>query len=547
MRHGGHFFRILLTAVLLLGLLPLNIWAAEGQSAGEATVLFTHDLHSCFYPRVQEGGEERGGFARLAAALTEERTGHPDALTVDAGDFSSGSLVQTLSTTRAPELVTLGAMGYDAVTAGNHEFDNGPLGFGEMLTAAGRGGGALPALVMANYRPAEDDPNRLDLQRAMAAYGVQEYLLLERGGVTYGIFGLMGQDAHASAPTSSFVLEDPAQAAQRCVSRLEEQGAEFIICLSHSGTSQTSASEDEDLARAVPEIDLIVSGHTHTTLPEPIVVGDTYIVSAGSNCENLGSITLSWNGAGEKTLEEYRLIPIDGTAGEDPEISALARDWKEQVDIGYLGSYGLTYDQVLTRSDFFLPLPQAGVQDGNALGELTADSFAWAARTIAGLPEGEPLIALTADGVLRALEQRDSTLRRCAQCIADWQREFFREGPQMLRPMRLSDVARELGLHESTISRAVREKYLQCSRGVYPMSYFFSRSATAQTDGAEVGAAAAKALLCRLVEREDKGRPLSDQKLCEAMAELGCPISRRTVAKYREELNIPSASGRKWN
>ena len=77
MRRKGHFFRILLTAVLLLGLLPLNIWAAEGQSAGEATVLFTHDLHSCFFPRVQEGGEERGGFARLAAALAEERTGHP--------------------------------------------------------------------------------------------------------------------------------------------------------------------------------------------------------------------------------------------------------------------------------------------------------------------------------------------------------------------------------------------------------------------------------------------------------------------------------------
>ena len=69
MRYRDHFFRILLTAVLLLGLLPLNIWAAEGQSAGEATVLFTHDLHSCFFPRVQEDGEERGGFARLAAVL----------------------------------------------------------------------------------------------------------------------------------------------------------------------------------------------------------------------------------------------------------------------------------------------------------------------------------------------------------------------------------------------------------------------------------------------------------------------------------------------
>lgn len=151
-----------------------------------------------------------------------------------------------------------------------------------------------------------------------------------------------------------------------------------------------------------------------------------------------------------------------------------------------------------------------------------------------------------AENVLRALEQRDSTLRRCAQCIADWQKDFFAEGPQKLRPMRLSDVANELELHESTISRAVREKYLQCSRGVYPMSYFFVRSATAQTGGDEVGAEAAKALLSRLVDREDKSRPLSDQKLSEAMAELGCPISRRTVAKYREALNIPSASGRKW-
>ena len=152
-----------------------------------------------------------------------------------------------------------------------------------------------------------------------------------------------------------------------------------------------------------------------------------------------------------------------------------------------------------------------------------------------------------AEGVLRALEQRDSTLRRCAQCIADWQKDFFREGPQKLRPMRLSDAADALGLHESTISRAVREKYLQCGRGVYPMSYFFSRSATAQTGESEVGAEAAKALLSRLVAQEDKSRPLSDQKLSEAMAELGCPISRRTVAKYRQALNIPGASGRKWN
>lgn len=150
-----------------------------------------------------------------------------------------------------------------------------------------------------------------------------------------------------------------------------------------------------------------------------------------------------------------------------------------------------------------------------------------------------------ADSVLRALKQRESTLLRCAQVIADHQQEFFHTGAQGLQPMRMADVAQALQVHESTISRTVRNKYMQCCRGVYPMNYFFSRSATTKDTGAVVGATAARALLQRLVERENKSRPLSDQKLSEKMAELGCPISRRTVAKYREELRIPNASCRK--
>ena len=141
------------------------------------------------------------------------------------------------------------------------------------------------------------------------------------------------------------------------------------------------------------------------------------------------------------------------------------------------------------------------------------------------------------------MEQRESTLLRCAQVIVQRQAAFFREGAGGLAPLRLSDVAEELGLHESTVSRAVREKYLQCGRGAYPLHYFFSRNAASQ--GGPVGGKAARALLRRLIDREDKICPLSDQKLCQAMAELGCPISRRTVAKYREEFGIPGASGRK--
>jgi len=150
-----------------------------------------------------------------------------------------------------------------------------------------------------------------------------------------------------------------------------------------------------------------------------------------------------------------------------------------------------------------------------------------------------------AENVLWAIGQRESTLLRCAQVIADRQSGFFRQGPQALLPLRLADVAQELDVHESTVSRTIREKYLQCRLGVYPMHYFFSRAATTEDHNQGMGGTAARALLRQLIDRENKAVPLSDQKLCEQMAAANCPVSRRTVAKYRDEMNIPPASGRK--
>ena len=257
---------------------------------------------------------------------------------------------------------------------------------------------------MSNYKPARENPDQLEIQRAMAAYGVQDHMLLERGGVTYGIFGLMGVDSHDCAPTSGFELGDMVSNAQRCVDELEELGAEFIICLSHSGTDEEpKKSEDEQLAKAVDGIDVIVSGHTHTTLSEPIVVEDTYIVSAGPYCENLGCITLRWDGeTGEKELADYRLVPIDESLPEDSGIASLVEGWKGQVSTGYLSQYGLTYDQVLTESAFDLPLPKSGVQTGNPVGELVADAFQWAVWNLEGDPPDVDTVTVTADGVLRA-------------------------------------------------------------------------------------------------------------------------------------------------
>lgn len=150
-----------------------------------------------------------------------------------------------------------------------------------------------------------------------------------------------------------------------------------------------------------------------------------------------------------------------------------------------------------------------------------------------------------ANYVMWAVGQRESTLLRCAQAIADAQTEFFRFGARALAPLRMAEVAQELAVHESTISRAVREKYLQCAHGLYPMGYFFSRPASTDETQCSMGSAAAKELLRQLINGEDKTAPLSDQKLCQRMAAQKCPISRRTVAKYRDELGIPSAGGRK--
>ena len=145
--------------------------------------------------------------------------------------------------------------------------------------------------------------------------------------------------------------------------------------------------------------------------------------------------------------------------------------------------------------------------------------------------------------VVRSIEQRRSTLLQCAEHILELQEDFFRHGPGHLKPMSLADIAQRVGVHESTVSRTVKDKYIQCASGVYPLSYFFSRGLKGSADAASPDAA--KALLKKLIAGEDKKKPFSDQKLCELMSREGCELSRRTVAKYRDELGIPSTTGRK--
>ena len=156
-----------------------------------------------------------------------------------------------------------------------------------------------------------------------------------------------------------------------------------------------------------------------------------------------------------------------------------------------------------------------------------------------------------AEWVKQCVTQRGKTLMQVSRAILEHQEEFFTFGPAHLSPLRLADIAQELDIHESTVSRAVSKKYLQCSWGVYPMNYFFSRSVAVQEssgneNGAQsVTAADIKRVLREIIEEENKKKPYSDRLLGEKLAERGISISRRTVAIYREEEGIADASGRK--
>jgi len=146
--------------------------------------------------------------------------------------------------------------------------------------------------------------------------------------------------------------------------------------------------------------------------------------------------------------------------------------------------------------------------------------------------------------LIQTIEQRRRTMVKVMECIVRKQREFFEKGTAFLRPLTLQQVASEINMHESTVSRVTTNKYVQTPRGVFELKYFFS-SSLATADGGEVSAKSAKDRIRRIIEAENSRQPLSDQKIADILKNEGLNIARRTVAKYREQLGILPARMRK--
>ena len=151
----------------------------------------------------------------------------------------------------------------------------------------------------------------------------------------------------------------------------------------------------------------------------------------------------------------------------------------------------------------------------------------------------------SAQWIIEAIEQRKSTLLKVAKAIVRHQEDFFEKGSLYLRPLPMSKIADEVGVHLATVSRAVSGKYLQCSWGVLPLRKFFS-GGTEDVNGEAHSWEAIRVKLQQIIDDEDKTKPLNDDQIREKLAEQGIPnLARRTVAKYRKLMSIPTARFRK--
>ena len=403
---------VVLTIAMLMPLAQaVTVKAADDTK--QIDVLFTHDTHShldSFSTIVNGEQKEVGGFAKIKTLINEKKKEDPDTLILDGGDFSMGTLIQTVYDTEAAELRMLGYLGYDVTTFGNHEFDYRSQGLANMLKAAKSSGETLPEIVVCNVdwdsmEKAGLNDGQKQIQSAFETYGVKDYVMVQKGDVKIAVVGVFGKDALECAPTCELSFKDPVEAVKKTVEEIKKnEEADMIACVSHGGTwEDESKSEDELLAKAVPDLDLIISGHTHSELQEAIQHGNTYIVSCGEYGRNLGSLSMTQNSDGRWDLSSYELIPVSEDVKADKVTQERIDALMDTVDTNYLADFGYTRKEVLAQNDVeFNSLEEMGTEHKELnLGDIMADAYVYAVEN-SEYYDGDPVdVAVVPSGTVR--------------------------------------------------------------------------------------------------------------------------------------------------
>ncbi len=402
----GFVVRLLQVSLLIVAL-------GHAAMAGEQrlTIVHTNDLHSHllgfspngdYTPQTTGDDGTVGGWSRIASVIAGVKAARSNpVLVLDAGDFTMGTLFQTVAREEALELMVMKEMGVDVTTLGNHEFDFKPEGLARIIGSAARKS-AMPEIVASNVIFDRDDARDDLLEAQFRAGRVKPYTVLERGGLKIGIFGLLGKDADESAPFAKPVtFGDTAEYARTMVGKLRDgENADIVICLCHDGlTGDPGKSEDRQLARDAPGIDVIISGHTEFLLPEPIVESGTIIVHANVYGQRVGILDLVVKSTGTE-LESYDYMAIDDRIAGDERTDALIGSAVDTVNRLALKPHDLEFGQVIAETGFDL----VQREHESTIGNLVTDSIRWAADRIeydVADPASRAAVAVHSNGVIR--------------------------------------------------------------------------------------------------------------------------------------------------
>ena len=380
----------------------------------EVNILYTSDVHShlnSFKTKIEGEDKVVGGFARLNTLMDEHYEENPNTLYVDGGDFSMGTLIQTVYAEEATELRMLGKLGCEVTTLGNHEFDYRMDGLAGMINNALKSGDEIPQMVICNidWNAMEEaglNEGQQAVKDAFEAYDVKDYIVLEKGDVKIAVTGVLGKEAYDQAPMCDLIVKDPIEAVKSTVETIKaNESADMIVCVSHSGLNEENIEESEDviLATNVPELDVIVSGHSHTLLEEPLVYGDTHIVAPGEYGEYLGNIALTQKEDGRWEMKESSVTLIDTSVKEDKEIQKEVDTFMESVDKEYLSQFGYTRNQVLAENNvkFSQVEDLSANHDEQNLGMFIADAYNYAVENADDFDGHKVDIAVAPAGTIR--------------------------------------------------------------------------------------------------------------------------------------------------
>jgi 5'-nucleotidase len=385
---------------------------AAQESAKILTIIHTNDLQSRLLPfgpnrdYTPAIGDDHtiGGIARMATVIKSLKQKSPETtLVIDGGDFLMGTLFHTISREESAELRLMHEIGYDAVALGNHEFDFWPAGLAQIITAAK---GNLPPLLLANAVFSATDPRDDALQQLFENGAVKSYRVYHKKGLKIGVFGLLGKNAAEVAPFSEPVtFADPIETARKIAKQLkEEESVDVIVCASHGGVWKNPdekqwQGEDLTLASQVPEIDVVVGGHSHTLLKEPIIVNGTPVVQAGAEGRYVGVLDLTINDSGVE-IAGYQIIAITDSIAADPHIQAEVERYQEIINRNVLSQNGYAFDQVVAETDFDLTIKE----DDSNLGNLVSDAMRWRidqCQYDPAFPKTRTSVAIESNGVIR--------------------------------------------------------------------------------------------------------------------------------------------------